>query len=169
SRYLDASLVRALAFFPFACAYLALLPLIARMQTGGGPENYGLLLGANGAGAIAGSFALNSLKDKLGADRLAAAGTLGAAVALTLFGFAHDLPVAVVACLIVGAAWTLVLSVLYVSAQVSLPDWVRGRGLAIFLTVIFGATTIGSVVWGQVAAMKGLSFAHFVAAACLVA
>src|SRR5579883_2521002 len=138
SRYLDASLVRALAYFPFACAYLALLPLIARMQMGGGPENYGLLLGANGLGAIGGSFALNSLKARLGADRLVAAGTVATAIALALFGVAHNLAVATAACLIVGAAWTLVLSVLYVSAQVSLPDWVRGRGLAIFLTVIFG-------------------------------
>ncbi|HLH48183.1 MAG TPA: MFS transporter, partial [Roseiarcus sp.] len=126
SRYLDASLVRALAYFPFACAYLALLPLIARMQMGGGPENYGLLLGANGLGAIGGSFALNPLKARLGADRLVAAGTVATAIALALFGVAHNLAVATAACLIVGAAWTLVLSVLYVSAQVSLPDWVRG-------------------------------------------
>jgi Transmembrane secretion effector len=61
-----------------------------------------------------------------------------------------------------------VLTVLYVSAQVALPDWVRGRGLAIFLTAIFGATTIGSAVWGQLAGMEGLAIAHFVAAAGVV-
>jgi MFS family permease len=169
SRYLDAILIRALAYFPFACAYLALLPLIARTQLGGGPENYGLLLGANGVGAIGGSFVLNRLKDKFGADRLTAIGTAATAVALVLFGLAHNLAVAAVACLIVGAAWTLVLSVLYVSAQNSLPDWVRGRGLAVFLTVIFGATTFGSIVWGQLAAMKGLGVPHFVAAAAIIA
>jgi MFS family permease len=168
SQYLRATLIRALAFFPFASAYWALLPLIARTQMSGGPENYGVLLGAIGAGAIGGSFALNGLKAKLGADRVAAVGTLATAIALVLFGLAHSLAVAIAACLIAGAAWTLVLSILYVSAQVALPDWVRGRGLAIFLTVIFGATTVGSVVWGQVAAMKGLTFAHFVAAVAIV-
>jgi hypothetical protein len=61
-----------------------------------------------------------------------------------------------------------VLSILYVSAQVALPDWVRGRGLAIFLTVVFGATTVGSAVWGQLAGMAGLATAHFVAAAAVV-
>jgi MFS family permease len=161
-------LIRALAYFPFACAYLALLPLIARTQLGGGPQNYGLLLGANGVGAIAGSFVLNRLKDKFGADRLTAIGTAATAVALILFGLAHSLAVAAAACLIVGAAWTLVLSVLYVSAQDSLPDWVRGRGLAVFLTVIFGATTFGSIVWGQLATMQGLSVPHFVAAVALL-
>jgi Transmembrane secretion effector len=40
---------------------------------------------------------------------------------------------------------------LYVSAQDALPDWVRARGLAIFLTVIFGAMSVGSASWGQIA------------------
>ena len=56
------------------------------------------------------------------------------------------------------------MSTLYVSAQVALPDWVRGRGLAIFLTVIFGASTIGSALWGHIAGMQGLSIAHYIAA-----
>jgi len=168
SDYLRATLIRALAFFPFASAYWALLPLVARSQMTAGPQSYGILLGAIGLGAIAGSFMLNWLKTKVGADQVAAAGTIATAVALVLFGLAHEPIVAIAACLIAGAAWTLVLSILYVSAQVALPDWVRGRGLAIFLTVIFGATTVGSVVWGQVAAMEGLAIAHFVAAAGVI-
>jgi len=52
-----------------------------------------------------------------------------------------------------------------VSAQVALPDWVRGRGLAIFVTVFFGAMSVGSALWGELAAIVGLPAAHFVAAA----
>jgi hypothetical protein len=46
-----------------------------------------------------------------------------------------------------------------------LPEWVRGRGLALFMTVYFGAHTVGSAVWGQVATLLGLPLTHFVAAA----
>ncbi|WP_158812719.1 MFS transporter [Methylocapsa sp. S129] len=168
NQYLRATLVRAFAFFPFATAYWALLPLVARSLTSQGPQLYGILLGAIGVGAIAGSFALNWLKEKLGPNRVVAFGTLATAFALVLFGLAHDPAEAIVACLIAGASWTIVLTLLYVSAQVALPDWVRGRGLAIFLTAIFGATTIGSAVWGQLAGMEGLAIAHFVAAAGVV-
>src|SRR6202020_192246 len=52
--------------------------------------------------------------------------------------------------------------------QVALPDWARGRGLAVFLTFIFGATTAGSAVWGKLSAMEGLPIAYFVAAGGLV-
>jgi len=42
---------------------------------------------------------------------------------------------------------------------------VRGRGLAIFVTAMFGSLTLGSAIWGQIAAMFGLPAAHFLAAA----
>ena len=162
--HLRATLMRAIAFFPFASAYWALLPLVAHAQMTQGPEFYGLLLGAIGVGAIGGSLVLHRLKRLLGADRLVAAATAGTAVALVLFGLAHDPAIALGASVIAGATWTLVLSTLYVSAQVALPDWVRGRGLAIFLTAIFGASTVGSALWGHIAGMEGLSIAHYAAA-----
>ena len=57
------------------------------------------------------------------------------------------------------------MTTMFVSAQVALPDWVRGRGLAIFLTAYFGAMTVGSALWGEAANLKGVPFALFVAAA----
>jgi predicted MFS family arabinose efflux permease len=159
SREMDATLIRALAFFPFACAYLALLPLVARAELRNGPEVYGALMAAVGAGSIAASFALNWLKTRLGPDRLAALATIGAVVAHFLFAAAREPVVALLASVIAGAAWLIVLTTLFVSAQVSLPEWVRGRGLAIFLTVYFGAMTFGSALWGEVASREGLRFA----------
>ena len=162
--YLRATLIRVLAFFPFASAYLALLPLVARDQISGGPQDYGILLGAIGVGAVGGSLALRWLKEELGPDRLVATGSVGAALALILFGLAREPITAICACLVGGASWTVVLTKLYVSAQVVLPDWARGRGLAVFLTFIFGATTVGSAVWGKLSAAEGLPIAYFVAA-----
>jgi MFS family permease len=114
---------------------------------------------------VGGAFALPWLKAKLGADRLVAAGSLGTAVAMVLFGLARDSATALSASLIAGVSWIAVLSSLNVSAQVALPEWVRGRGLAMFVTVFFGAISLGSAIWGQVAGMVGLSAAHFMAAA----
>jgi Transmembrane secretion effector len=84
---------------------------------------------------------------------------------LCFSGWLRDLLLVGTAALIAGAAWTVVLSVLYVSAQLALPDWVRGRGLSIFLTVIFGSITAGSALWGLIAAKAGLEAALFAAAA----
>jgi predicted MFS family arabinose efflux permease len=165
SRDIDSTLIRAIAFFPFASAYWALLPLVARMQMHNGPAVYGVLLGMIGVGSILGSFWLNGLKARLGPDRLAALGTIGTVLALALYGAAREPAVALAASLIAGFSWIIVMTTLFVSAQVALPDWVRGRGLAIFLTTYFGAMTLGSAVWGKVASMEGLSTALYLAAA----
>jgi hypothetical protein len=45
-----------------------------------------------------------------------------------------------------------------------LPDWVRGRGLAVFLTVIFGTMTLCSAAWGEMAATTSLATALLIAA-----
>jgi predicted MFS family arabinose efflux permease len=165
NRDLDSTLIRAVAFFPFASAYWALLPLVARQQMHNGPEVYGILLGMIGVGSILGSLALNGLKARLGPDRLAALGTIGTIVALALYGAARHPAIAVAASLIAGASWITVMTTLFVSAQVALPEWVRGRGLAIFLTAFFGAMTLGSAVWGKVASVEGLSNSLYIAAA----
>ena len=168
NRHLHATLVRTLAFFPFASAYWALLPLIARAQPQAGAAFYGILLGGIGVGAIIGSAVLARLSHWLGADRLVAAASVVTSAALVLFGFSRDPVSAVAACVIAGAAWTIIISTLYVSAQVALPDWVRGRGLAIFLTFIFGATTFASALWGQIAALRSVDMAFYVAAAGMI-
>jgi MFS family permease len=165
NRHLRATLLRAVAFFLFGCAYWALLPLVARHQIAGGPELYGLLLGTIGASAVAGAFGLPWLEARLGPDRLVAAGTLGTAVALALFGASREPLMAIAASAIAGVSWIAVLASLNVSAQVALPDWVRARGLSLYVVVLFGAMTLGSMFWGEVASRLGLPLAHFLAAA----
>jgi predicted MFS family arabinose efflux permease len=161
---LQATMIRTVAVYPFACAYLALLPLIARHQLTHGAEVYGILLAVVSVGAVLGSVVLGLTQKRVDPNRIVAGGTAGLALSLVLFGLAHNLALAAVAAAIAGAAWTVVLSVLYVSAQLALPDWVRGRGLSIFLTVIFGSITFGSAVWGLIAAKLGLEIALFAAA-----
>src|SRR5580700_1008875 len=86
---LRATLIRAAGFFPLASVYWALLPLLVRARIAGGPETYGILLGAIGAGAVCGAFALPAVA-RLGADRVMAGATLGTALALALFAFARE-------------------------------------------------------------------------------
>ncbi len=163
--HLRATLVRAAGFFLFASAYWALLPVLARSQLHGGPTLYGVLLGAIGAGAVVGAVLLPKLKARSGANGMVVLGELGNVAALVLFGFAQSPWVAVLACLTAGLSWIVVLATLNVSAQVALPEWVRGRGLAAYVTVFFGTMTIGSALWGFIADRVGLPPAHYLAGA----
>jgi MFS family permease len=103
--HLRATLIRAGGFFVFASAYWALLPLVARDQIVGGAKLYGVLLGAIGAGAVVGAFALPWLKRRLGPDRTVALGTAGTIIALVLFALARHWTVALCGSLIAGGSW----------------------------------------------------------------
>jgi MFS family permease len=162
---LRAALARAAGFFVAASAYWALLPVLARTQLHGAATLYGVLLGVLGAGAVAGALALPRLKERLGPDGLVVAGELGTAAALVLFALAHSAPLAIIACAIAGGSWILVLATLNVAAQLALPEWVRGRGLAVYATVFFGTMSLGSALWGFAATRVGVSSAHLIAAA----
>jgi MFS family permease len=163
--YLRATLIRTAAFFVFASAFWALLPLVARKQIAGGPALYGVLLGAIGASAVGGAILLRWLKAKLGADSLVAAASLGTAMATALFAIARNPATAVIASLIAGASWIAAVATLNVSAQVALPEWVRGRGLAMYVTIMFGSLTLGSAIWGWLAVVAGVPAALLFAAA----
>jgi hypothetical protein len=165
---LRATMIRASAFFTFASAYWALLPLVTRERIGGGAELYGLLLGAIGLGAIMGALALHRIRTGLGNDRTVALASVGTVLAIVLFGLARTPIMALLASLIAGACWVTALATLNLSAQRALPDWVRGRGLAIYIMVFFGAMSVGSTLWGQLAAWVGLINAHWIAAATML-
>jgi quinol monooxygenase YgiN len=98
-----------------------------------------------------------------------ALGALGQALAMILYGLAREPMMALVASLIAGSSWIAALATLTVSTQVALPDWVRGRGLALYTTVFFGCLTLGSAAWGEVAAYVGLPVALFLAAGGAIA
>ena len=137
---------------------------MANRQIAGGAALYGVLLGAIGAAAVGTAFVLGGLRSRLGANRLLAIASMMTGAATALFAVAHRPLTAIVASLLAGSAWICAVSSLNVSAQVSLPDWVRGRGLAMYVTVMFGALTAGSLLWGQLATSWGIPAALLTAA-----
>jgi len=74
-----------------------------------------------------------------------------------LFGLARPLRAAAIAAsVLAGFSWTRVVEPQRVGA-ICMPEWVRGRGLALYLTVFFGTTTLGQPhLGGEVASVAGL-------------
>lgn len=169
SRELHVVLVRAFVFFALASSVWALLPLVARSLLGGGAGFYGILLGAVGLGAIAGAIIMPKLREHLSADGLLLLAALVTAAVMAFLSFAPPQWAAVAALLALGAAWITALTTLNGVAQAILPNWVRGRSLAVYLTVFNGAMTAGSLGWGAVATLIGVPFTLLTGAAGLVA
>ncbi|WP_322884654.1 MFS transporter (plasmid) [Sinorhizobium medicae] len=164
SRELHVVLIRAAVFFAFSSAIWALLPLVARQLLGGDASFYGLLLGAVGAGAVSGALVMPRLRARLDADGLLLAAAIVTAAVMGVLSLAPPQWAAVAALLACGAAWITALTTLNSTAQSILPNWVRGRSLAVYLTVFNGAMTGGSLAWGAIAEAVGVPSALGIAA-----
>ncbi|NEI72258.1 MFS transporter [Rhizobium lusitanum] len=163
SRDLHVILARAGVFFVFASAVWALLPLLARNLLAGSAGFYGILLGAVGVGAICGALIMPKLRDRYDADGLMLGASVLTAAVMAGLAFAPPQWAAVLILLVLGAAWLAALTTLNGAAQAVLPNWVRGRSLAVYLTVFNGAMAAGSLLWGLVAEAIGLPWTLLVA------
>ena len=168
SRELHVVLLRAAIFFACASAVWALLPLVARNLLGGGAGFYGILLGAVGAGAIVGAILLPRLRARLDPDKLLLLSAVVTALVMAALAPGPPQAVGVAILLLLGVAWIIALTTLNGVAQAILPNWVRGRALAVYLTVFNGAMTAGSLGWGAVAEAAGIGGTLVIAAAVLM-
>jgi predicted MFS family arabinose efflux permease/quinol monooxygenase YgiN len=168
TRALQAVLVRGIAFFLFASATWSLFPLIVRRELGRGPEIYGFLLTCIGVGAVAGALLLPRLRARFSRDVLVAGASALYAVAALALAYLQNIGLLAVAMLATGVAWISILSALQVAAQMTLPAWVRARGLAAFVVVFMGGMALGAILWGQVATRIGIPAALTAAAVGMV-
>lgn len=159
-----ATVIRAIAFFLFASAYWSLLPLIASNAEGGGAQLYGMLMALIGVGAVTGALLLPRLSKQFNADTMVRLGTLWTIAALLAMAVSSAPLALMAAAFLGGLSWIAVLTSFNVSAQTALPDWVRARGIAVFLMVFFGSMALGAIVWGQIATLASIKVALLVAA-----
>lgn len=164
SQALHFALIRGIGFFVFASALWALLPLIAKHLLQGGPQTYGILLASIGVGAVFGALFLPRFRLKYSSDQLVTGASL--LYAVSMFGVAC-LPnqfFAIMAMALCGVAWITVMSTVQTAAQMALPNWVRSRGLAVFMMFFMGSLAGGSILWGKIAEQSSISMSLIYAA-----
>src|SRR6185436_6123035 len=146
-----------LGLFVFPATVIwALLPLVATHRLGMNAGGYGLLLGALGAGAIAGALVLPRLTARISDNQLLISASVVYAVATIVIVAARSPLVAVLALVPAGAAWMAGITGRIADLQLFLPAWVRARGLAASQMVLFGSQAAGALVWGVIAQYLGL-------------
>ncbi|MGN7800357.1 MFS transporter [Leifsonia sp. 22587] len=159
-------LLRAALFALPGSAIWALLPLTAErlhLDSAG----YGLLLGALGVGAVAGVFALPPARKHLTDTTIVA--WSAALFAVTTFATAYwPLGPVLLTSAVGGLAWIGTLTVLNTALQLTLPQWVRSRGVSVYILVFMGTMALGSWLWGFLAQLFGAS-ASLLAAAIVLA
>ncbi len=147
-------LLSALAAF-FGRSYQNLLPIFARDIWHGGPEAYGLLLSAAGAGALVGAFGLASIRQVTRQGRLLIVSGLGFSVSLSAFAVSPSLSLGILMLFIAGVATTVSATIIATFIQVATPNELRGRVMSLYAITLIGLPALGSLGGGGGAELLG--------------
>lgn len=150
-----------------SAAIAALAPLVARDLLGGDARTYGLLLGANGLGAVLGALSVGQVRLRVPAER--AVRVSAALTGLMIVGVAlsHQIWLTAVCLLVAGAANLLLITLMSVGVQLSAPRWVSARALSWFQSALTGGIAFGAWFWGYVTSESSLVFTLTVAGIAL--
>ena len=147
-------LIRCIVFFIFASAFWSLMPALLIRNFHASAQTYGILMALTGVGSVIGAVIMPRLYRRWSRNKLFGftSGLYGCGLIL-LAGAQTLWAVGLIAALL-GLAWMTSFSALMIACQLTVPDWVRARALAILMLSYGISATPGSALWGYLADSK---------------
>jgi MFS family permease len=134
-----------------AMPYYILVPIFAKEVLGGGAGVYGGLMSAAGVGAVLGSLYAASGGAVRRKGMLLTAGSLSFPVLLFAFSFSRHYPVSLLLLAAIGFAFVIQNAPANSLLQTLVPDPLRGRVMAIYVSLFLGLMRLGSLLVGLLA------------------
>jgi MFS family permease len=135
--------------------YAVLMPIFAEHILHGGARELGILMGASGLGALAGTLTLATRTGVRGLGRWVATGAASFGVALILFSFSRVFWLSAVLLVPVGASMMVQMASSNTLIQAMVPDSLRGRVMAVYSMMFMGMAPFGALFAGSVAERIG--------------
>ncbi len=135
--------------------YSVLMPKFAKDVFAGDARTFGLLMGANGGGALAGALAVANISNRVRRSSLIKYGMLAFSVSIIVFAFSRSLPLAMAALAAAGFSFLTVNSTLNTTLQSIVPQAMRGRVMSFFVWMFMGWMPLGSLMAGLMAHRLG--------------
>ncbi len=151
----------------FGWSYSVLMPAFARDVLGVGQGKYGMLLSANGVGALVGALTVASAGRQANRRLLVLGGLWVFAAMLLMLALAQSYVLAMVYLAVAGWGMLIFFSTINTLLQTSASDHMRGRVMGIWALVFGGMTPIGGLLAGTLSHYFGVRWAvSFAALIC---
>jgi MFS family permease len=134
----------------FGWTYTVLMPVFADRVLRVGEHGFGLLMAANGAGALAASLSMATVRNEPRQQRVFIGMALFA-VAQFLFTTTRFLPLAMLTLAVAGWAMIVFFTTANTLVQATTPDALRGRVMGIYSLTFTGTSPLGSLQAGWLA------------------
>ncbi len=139
----------------FGRSYQNFLPIFARDIWRGGPQGYGLLLSAAGAGALVGAFGLAAIKKMSRHGAVLATSGLIFSAAIIAMALSPALELGAILLFIAGVSATMFGTITATFIQIATPNELRGRVMSLYAITLIGLPSLGALGSGASAEALG--------------
>lgn len=168
SEPLKHTLGKSVFFFVCASSFWSLLPLLVSRQVAGDANTFGIATACVGLGAILGAALLAKLRKSFNATQIGNGAMIFAVLLLAAASKVTTPVMLYPVCALFGLGWITAMATFNLSAQTALPDWVRGRGLSVFMMCFAASMSLGGIIWGSVTKNLSLPISLQIAAFSLL-
>lgn len=148
--------------------HAVLMPVFARDVLERGPEGLGILMGANGAGALTGAVMLATRKSVRNLTKVLAVATIVFGLALVGFSLSTNFYLSVFLIYIVGISFMHEVAGTNTLVQTLVPEEMRGRVMSLFILSFLGIMPFGNMIGGSVASALDAPRAVLISGTCVV-
>ncbi len=153
--------------------YMTILTAIIHAQFGGTPSEvartYSIIYAFNGLGALVGALVVAGLPPTVPRNRIIPIALLAFAAFVCAFSLSRSIPLMCLFSVLAGAALMATNSLALTSIQTSVPGYLRGRVMALFIMAFLGIMPVSAFVFGPLGQLIGPDTAVLVAGVALLA
>ncbi|MGD8568450.1 MAG: MFS transporter [Gammaproteobacteria bacterium] len=139
----------------FGGAAVVLMPIFVDRIFAHGPKTLGIFMGLLGAGSLTAALLLAHQREFRRLERRVALAAIAVALALIIFALNQVYVLALVTLYVMGFASTTVFASSNALIQLAVPDYLRGRTMALFTISLHGMISLGQLMLGSLADVLG--------------
>ena len=141
----------------FGMSYVILLPLLVAGPLHGGSSTFAYLMAANGFGALAGALGVAYLSRTAHRPTLIRLGMLVFSATVVIIALSRNLLLTSCLMPVAGAAFLTMQSAVNTGLQITTPPDIRGRVMALLVLAFLGVMPLGSLAFGALGQVIGVS------------
>jgi MFS family permease len=128
-----------------------------------GETGASIMMAFFGVGAIIGVYLMQALQRKFGVEEIVGICTVFYGAAMLSVAWMPNVPVGCAAMFVAGFNWVIVPTNFNIATQMTVPAWIKGRAMGMYVLVLWGSMSLGSFIFGQVAGGIGQRWSLFAA------
>jgi MFS family permease len=118
-----------------------------------GERGASYMMACFGVGAIIGVYFMQAMMRRFGVEQVVLVCTILYGAAMLGVAKMTNIPIGCAAMFVAGFNWVIVPTNFNIATQLAVPAWIKGRAMGVYVLVLWGSMSLGSMIFGRLASV----------------